>query len=1131
MLARAVIAARVISGVGLGDEVWVPYLPRVPEAGSFQRPLLSGLVDFEVSASAGYFRAYSGSLALDQPGDSGGAESADLNEIRSSAEWLLSGNYWQRCPYENTGCDDVIIGPGTFEGPQSAFLVRRLDPGVDVVGSTETNSAVFFNNMGRTGGVLERLLTFEASGVSGRRPLSPFSETRTLSDLTEYFERGRRVGGDSGHGCFTRAGCSCDERTLACIRGNPDDDVRSTFDGNAAFIGGTGLTVDDVLNGMELVCAAARIDSDDADLNCDAPPDELSSLANMLQAESFLNCQADALSESAAATVVTGMPDTVVEALRTAGPTIVGGESGDIAAAIARLRTALLSLREARSAMADQLQGIAAAVRVLRSEIAISDINREIEELGLLSEILGQASACASSLIQTDFTRPTSYIGASVVCGNAIAQSVLATMVSQLRGQVDTARLEIVFGQFDDRVNGLMTNLRTTALGVRTQVSEIDAALAEISGARTQARRALARALFLEADGTEAHRTASSVYRNRYNTTLVRYNRARVRAVRSAFIARRAVEQRIAMSLEAMTDDLPTVQAPYRWADTLCRIPALDYGSLGLPTDLSRETGPEGPTGYADTFIGEYVDRLEEVVNSYSFAFPFHEGTDAVVVSLRDDIFGTRAECEVTVPNLLLQTERLHVLPTDTSPGWDPRGCICPAAGEACGGSTPDCCDAGCVDLQTDVMNCGYCGQRCGAGATCTDGVCRCLGPIETCSFSNVPEPAAAHCASIRPLDEGESPPASLPPGAGSDYGIATGFEVAFGGSEAATEETRIAQDVMLDSGVYRVSWYGRSGELDAAYAVGVVGESGVSLLGSSPVGVPVGAWTRYHNLFRVVDAQTVEVRIQPNWETVESDAAARLQIGGLMLENVTGSVSGDFGRLVVDPSTGMRRPLVEVFQPGAYFGTRDDRTRVLAQCADVDGATFRTQWTYGCTRVCPDGYDRECSDLVAGTRCYYQTSFPLDSTQIESLLTSTPTGFASGNYNYRVDGLAVNIVGVGVRECDGTSGCYASANLSYSMSHIGDYLVVNARGETYAAPLFPGRIESARALLAERYLTNPISPADEALIGPYRRLEFAGRPLSGTVLLRLWDEPSLAFERIEDVQIVLNYRYWTHQR
>ena len=85
-----------------------------------------------------------------------------------------------------------------------------------------------------------------------------------------------------------------------------------------------------------------------------------------------------------------------------------------------------------------------------------------------------------------------------------------------------------------------------------------------------------------------------------------------------------------------------------------------------------------------------------------------------------------------------------------------------------------------------------------------------------------------------------------------------------------------------------------------------------------------------------------------------------------------------------------------------------------------------------------------------------------------------------------------------------------------------------NHVGEEYHAPLFVGRIEQAKALAAERAITNPISSADRALLGDYLRTELRGRPLDGTWRLRIYDADGFDFSRVEDVQLVLFYKYWT---
>jgi MYXO-CTERM domain-containing protein len=43
--------------------------------------------------------------------------------------------------------------------------------------------------------------------------------------------------------------------------------------------------------------------------------------------------------------------------------------------------------------------------------------------------------------------------------------------------------------------------------------------------------------------------------------------------------------------------------------------------------------------------------------------------------------------------------------------------------GLACADGTVQC-DRACVDLQTDLLNCGSCGNACSVGQTCSQGVC-----------------------------------------------------------------------------------------------------------------------------------------------------------------------------------------------------------------------------------------------------------------------------------------------------------------------------------------------------------------------------------------------------------------------
>ena len=72
--------------------------------------------------------------------------------------------------------------------------------------------------------------------------------------------------------------------------------------------------------------------------------------------------------------------------------------------------------------------------------------------------------------------------------------------------------------------------------------------------------------------------------------------------------------------------------------------------------------------------------------------------------------------------------------------------------------------------------------------------------------------------------------------------------------------------------------------------------------------------------------------------------------------------------------------------------------------------------------------------------------------------------------------------------------------------------------------------INHAKALTAERYITTPMSSADQALINQpgFLKPELRGRPLDGEYRLRIYDSPALRWNQIQDIQLVLNYHYWS---
>ena len=746
-----------------------------------------------------------------------------------------------------------------------------------------------------------------------------------------------------------------------------------------------------------------------------------------------------------------------------------GQYSGEYGAQMAEIRAGLLGLRTHQRGMSDDIRQFSSVLRTTNNAVQINALQARIEDLGLQRDLANQITSCvvaATEIAGNTGAKLDGGLGGAIAataatCGNSVFQSVRATEISNLRTEAGAIELDSAFAAADREFVNTSASIRAHAIGISTEYARIDGALTRLRGLQTRARTALSRALFLDNSTTGRALAVDTVMHRRYDTTLARYQAAHQRAVRLAFIARRALEQRLGMNLDEMDDDLLTVNAPSRWSNELCTLTPIDYERVrnsGDPTLAS-------PDNYAGLFVGDYVRRLEQVFESYSFNYPFQDGTDTAVISLRDDIMHVMRPCETDLPNLLYNSGALQVRETSERRGWQALGCTAPSSA-----SPP-------------------------AGESCV-----------SAAFSTADSPVSSS------VDR---------------YDTARPFFVSFG--SRATASTRLAQTVAVERGRYRISYWSR------ADLVGNVPGDQVVEVRSSPAGTLIPAlhthvqtpaldgWTRYSYFIDVATSGSVEVAIIPKLGT---PSGSIVHIAGLQLEVAAPNF---YGELWNSGGTGA----AQRFLPGRFYDTGDDRRGILPVCQD-DGTEFRrSAFTRDCVRVCRDGYDGTCAAADATTRCFLETSIDVSSDTLQRVLTGGPAGFASGNFNYRMETLGVNLVGTGLRDCGaaGSSGCYGSGNFAISMIHEGPYFVRNAVGGVYDAPLFTGRIESARALSAERYLSNPMSSADLALIQPYERREFRGRPLGGTLHLRIWEDDTFRYDRLEDIQLVLNYRYWTHQR
>ena len=844
-----------------------------------------------------------------------------------------------------------------------------------------------------------------------------------------------------------------------------------------------------MFDALELLCAASEDMSERLSVNITT----VTTRASLNVAAGQLNDAAGAVRTSGATLVLRDLPRSVYDGFDAGALDHTADTRGAIGASTLRIGSALEDFAAIPAQLADELDALERDTRAVDLALRRASNGEELVDIELQREVANQISTCAVAVLNAAAATVASagdprgavagglrIAAAAVTCINSMVQIGYAVdRRDTLLDNIEVDRQE-AFLNFERTAAARASAMETLDRRMRASVREIQAGLEELRGLRSRASRLLNRALFLEQDETGAIMRTNTYLRRRLSTRNERYQRARRNAIEMAWLAKRAIEQRFGVELSGLDEDMSLVAAPATWESTVCTLDGLDF-------DRIVAEGGDGPASIADEYIGEYVTRLEQFVESYRLDFPFQNAQDTMVVSLRDDVANVRASCPTQSSNLLYHAGALQAEAGPSSFGWSMDGCyISPTSGAV----LPSC-------MAIEALQ--------GESPPTTA-----LGDTGTPSAFRVtfgPAPPASLC---NPITDPNCPCEGRPE---------CGYEVT----------ANWGQDRFLRRGTYRLSWFGKriqGGSITPRNVVKVVGlDSGTDYtaapaeIGSgippveplaNPPSIDEYQWARYWYTFSVDVPEAVRLAIR--WDSVVTDEA--VDLAGFMLEDLGAFTS------------------VSSAVPSVWIETDDRLEHPLPVCEDTNGEVFRGEaWTRNCVRLCDDGFGRDCSPERGTDHCYWETVFHLSQRAIDRGQVLNHAGFARGNFNYRIDRLGVNFVGTNLRDCSESTlptTCYSGGFVPYSLRHIGPYTVRNHIGDTYSAPLFTGHIEHARGLAAERYLTNPLSSADRALVDPYMQSQFRGRPLAGSYRLRVWEEDGVNFDAIEDVQVVLDYRFWT---
>jgi hypothetical protein len=646
------------------------------------------------------------------------------------------------------------------------------------------------------------------------------------------------------------------------------------------------------------------------------------------------------------------------------------------------------------------------------------------------------------------------------------------------------------------------TNISTSLASLRSagalmQQDANDAATLQAQ-AQYEAAKGAGLPYFVDSTGNTVSFPVNLVNGRQYNVTAQRYRAALAQAKYDAFLARRAVEQRLGVPLNTLTSDIGAVGKPSDWADRLCGMTGIDYTKL---TDVSLTPAPD--SAFGNQYIGDYVNLLQQFVEAYNVAYPTHEGDDTMILSLRDDLLPRTGRCLAPSTNLLLESGHLERH----------------------------------IASATRVEDAGWRSGWCGDATACLAVYDQSALPVVTADPSQVSQHHASWLVDQVGLIAGSPASGSFPDAGSSGVAAASaGLPDDLRGSGVPARN--VFQAVSLTSSTtYTLSWFDQARDTNGQPLATPSVPYRIALY--KPAADPSTPWQLVEEAWNGIPQAVTDPTIAAGSWSPQRTHTFNVPSTGTYYLGISASSATDpsvIGSVVI---ADVQLADANGYAPLAYVANDTQRTTLSSTCPLSNGSALRKAFT---PVTDPSGaviaWDLSIPIIIDTAAFNGKKAVSVGADGATTSVASSPGALplygklAGQNTNYRSVQLAVNLVGTGVKNCSGSdaASCYSAGYVQYSLEHNANQVpIVTWQDTAYTFDFGVGHINQAKGLAAERYFTIPISSADNGLLQTvgFERSEFRGRPLDGTYKLRVWNDPSLVWQNLDDIQVIWQYHYW----